>query len=73
MKAIDSVMKWPFVYWIWMATHSDQKFVPVLAHNNLRHVRRVLDVGCGPGTNTPQFSENDYLGIDLERAIYPSR
>jgi len=64
MKVIDSVMKWPFVYRIWMATHSDQKFAPILAHNNLRHVRRVLDVGCGPGTNAAQFSANDYLGID---------
>jgi len=64
MKAVDFVMKWPFVYRLWMVTHSDQKFVPILAHNNLRHVRRVLDVGCGPGTNAPQFSGSDYLGID---------
>src|SRR5262249_48884201 len=34
------------------------------------NVRRVLDVGCGPGTNAPHFSESDYLGIDCnERYI----
>jgi len=74
MRAIDYVMKWPFVYRIWMDTHSDQKFMPILAHNNLGDVRRVLDVGCGPGTNTSQFEENDYLGIDWnERYIGVAR
>jgi len=74
VRAIDAVMKWPFIYRVWMDTHADQKFVPILAHNNLRHVRRVLDVGCGPGTNTSQFLENDYLGIDWnERYIRVAR
>jgi SAM-dependent methyltransferase len=64
MKAIEAVMKWPLVYRLWMATHSDQKFLPILKHNSLGDVRRVLDVGCGPGTNAPQFSNSYYLGID---------
>jgi len=61
---LDTVMKWPLVYRSWMATHSAQKFRPVVAHNDLSQVRRVLDVGCGPGTNAPAFSHTDYLGID---------
>jgi SAM-dependent methyltransferase len=39
-----------------------------LAHNDLRSVRRVLDVGCGPGTNTRHFPSSDYLGIDMNPA-----
>jgi SAM-dependent methyltransferase len=29
------------------------------------NVRRVLDVGCGPGTNAAQFAQADYVGIDI--------
>ena len=28
-------------------------------------MQRVLDVGCGPGTNTRHFLDKDYLGIDI--------
>ncbi len=53
---------------------NEKKFAPVLAHNDLRHVRRVLDVGCGPGTNTHYFAHADYLGIDInEKYIADAR
>ena len=42
----------------------EKKFAPILAHNDLCQARRVLDVGCGPGTNTSYFSHTYYLGID---------
>ena len=57
-------MKWPLVYRLWMAPQIEQKFAPIVKHNDLRRVRRVLDVGCGPGTNADQFRHTDYLGID---------
>jgi SAM-dependent methyltransferase len=47
-----------------MAPQIEQKFAPIVEHNDLRGVRRVLDVGCGPGTNADQFQHADYLGID---------
>lgn len=63
-----------FVYRLWQAPFAEQKFAPVLANNDLRRVRRVLDVGCGPGTSTTYFSGSDYLGIDInERYIRDAR
>jgi SAM-dependent methyltransferase len=51
-------------YRLWQAPFVEMKFAPILAHNDLRQVRRVLDVGCGPGTNTRHFTHTSYLGID---------
>jgi SAM-dependent methyltransferase len=64
MKHLDVAMKWPVVYRLWMGTHAEKKLIPIMAHNDLGRARRVLDVGCGPGTNAPHFSHTDYLGID---------
>lgn len=65
MSALDAIMSQPIVYRLWMAPFAEGKFAPILAHNDLSSVRRVLDVGCGPGTNTGYFAHSDYLGIDL--------
>jgi SAM-dependent methyltransferase len=56
------------VYRTWQAPFATGKFAPVERHNDLRSVRRVLDVGCGPGTNTDRFAGADYLGIDINPA-----
>jgi SAM-dependent methyltransferase len=58
----------PLSYRLWQAPFAESKFSPVLRHNDLGRVRRVLDVGCGPGTNTHHFAGVDYLGIDLNEA-----
>ena len=52
-------------YRLWQAPFAQQKLRPLLRHNDLSRVRRVLDVACGPGTNTPMFAHTDYLGIDI--------
>jgi trans-aconitate methyltransferase len=65
MSALDAIMSQPIVYRLWMAPFAEDKFAPILKHNDMSKVRRVLDVGCGPGTNTPHFPQSDYLGIDL--------
>ena len=52
------------VYRLWQAPFAAAKFAPVLANNNLRGVRRVLDVGCGPGINANHFARTQYVGID---------
>jgi SAM-dependent methyltransferase len=61
---LDAIMKWPLVYTMWMSPFASQKFEPIIAHNDMRNVRRVLDVGCGPGTDARQFAAMEYLGID---------
>ena len=53
------------VYSLWQAPFAADKLAPLFAHNDLKRVRRVLDVGCGPGTNTGLFAHADYLGIDI--------
>ena len=69
---IARVMEWPPVYRLWMAPFAEQKLRPIRAHTELTRVRRVLDVGCGPGTNTSLFSDADYLGIDINESYIES-
>ena len=59
------VMEHTVAYRLWQAPFAERKLAPLLAHADLRRVRRVLDVGCGPGTNTHHFTGADYLGIDM--------
>jgi SAM-dependent methyltransferase len=64
MKHATRIMEITQAYRLWQAPFAEKKFAPILAHNDLRQARRVLDVGCGPGTNTSRFSHTYYLGID---------
>ncbi len=43
----------------------EQKLRPVLRSADFRGAHRVLDVACGPGTNTRYFQGKDYLGLDI--------
>jgi SAM-dependent methyltransferase len=61
----NSIMEHTLAYRLWQRPFQEQKFAPVERHNDMRRVRRVLDVGCGPGTNAPHFAHTDYLGIDF--------
>jgi SAM-dependent methyltransferase len=74
MKLGAAILEHSLAYRIWQAPLAEEKVAPLLAHNDLRRVRHVLDVGCGPGTNTQHFTRSDYLGIDLnERYIADAR
>jgi SAM-dependent methyltransferase len=53
------------VYRLWQAPFAEQKLEPVFRHNDRAKIRRVLDVGCGPGTNASHFMGLDYLGVDI--------
>ena len=67
MRLMTQLLERTMIYSLWQAPFAADKVAPLLAHNDLREVRRVLDVGCGPGTNTPLFTHAEYLGIDINK------
>jgi ubiquinone/menaquinone biosynthesis C-methylase UbiE len=58
-------MSW--FYLAWQAPFVEQKLAPFRRRHLGLPFRRILDVGCGPGTNTRAFLKTNpnYLGIDL--------
>jgi SAM-dependent methyltransferase len=62
---LERLLEHPWIYAAWQAPFVAQKFAPV--ERALRHtqIRKVLDVGCGPGTNAARFNGADYVGIDI--------
>jgi SAM-dependent methyltransferase len=62
-----SLLEHTLVYRMWQAPFAEQKFAPVLSHNDLKTVHKVLDVACGPGTNAEHFAHSSYLGVDLNQ------
>jgi len=72
IKAHARLMENTLAYRVWQAPFAEQKLAPLFAHNDVPKARRVLDVGCGPGTNTHHFSGADYLGIDFNASYIES-
>lgn len=64
-RFIERLLEHPAVYAAWQAPFAAQKFAPVERALRGRPIRRVLDAGCGPGTNAPRFAEVDYVGLDI--------
>ena len=74
VKVRDRLLEHPVVYGAWQAPFAAQKFAPVERWLQQHDVRRVLDVGCGAGTNAPRFENADYVGIDInERYLESAR
>jgi SAM-dependent methyltransferase len=74
LSATAAILERTLVYRAWQAPFAEQKFAPVARTNELSKVRRVLDVACGPGTNTKHFAGTDYLGVDVnEKYIRDAR
>ena len=65
MRMTSRIMEHTLAYRVWQAPFAERKLEPLHRHGGLADVRRVLDVGCGPGTNTHHFAHADYLGIDF--------
>ena len=65
LKKLSGIMVNPTAYRLWQMPFAEMKFRPILRHNDLAQVRRVLDVGCGPGTNSLFFENHQYLGLDI--------
>lgn len=62
---IADLMNNTLAYRAWQAPFAESKLRPLLSRIDLARVRRVLDVGCGPGTNTRHFANVDYTGLDI--------
>lgn len=65
MRARDRLLEHPAVYRAWQAPFAAQKFAPIERWLRSHESRRVLDVGCGAGTNAGRFSHVDYVGVDV--------
>jgi trans-aconitate methyltransferase len=68
MRLRERLLDHSVFYSLWQAPFAERKFRPFLAHNPPETYGRVLDVGCGPGTNAQYFRGADYTGIDLNPA-----
>lgn len=62
---IDQILSHPAVYRAWQAPFVKQKLAPFLANSSIGPDDRVIDVGCGPGTNAGVFAPKGYVGADL--------
>jgi SAM-dependent methyltransferase len=61
----DRLLEQPLVYRLWQGPFADAKVKPLLRRIGPTRPRRVLDIGCGPGTNAALFKDSEYVGIDL--------
>lgn len=71
-KAYAQLMEHTLAYRLWQAPFAERKLAPMYAHTDVAAARRVLDVGCGPGTNTAHFAHAEYLGLDFNPAYIES-
>src|SRR5262245_14485455 len=62
---IREILDFPGVYAAWQAPFVAQKVAPFLEMNDLLTIGRVLEIGCGPGTNAALFEQTPYVGIDI--------
>jgi SAM-dependent methyltransferase len=65
MGARARLFEHPTVYSAWQAPFAREKFAPVERRLRGHESRRVLDVGCGTGTNAARFDGVDYVGVDI--------
>lgn len=65
VRILERLLEHPAVYRAWQAPFAAEKFAPVERHIRNQEIRRVLDVGCGPGTNAARFIDANYVGIDI--------
>ena len=62
---LERLLAKPIVYRTWQAPFVHKKLDPLRKRLDLMEVGRVLDMGCGPGTNAFLFQGESYVGVDL--------
>lgn len=67
-RSADRLLESPIVYSTLQAPFAQRKLRPFLEQVDPARLKRVLDIGCGPGTNAPVFAKaEEYVGIDINR------
>ena len=77
----NKFLEYPFVYKLWQRPFINKKVFPLLGQEELWNEKNVLDVGCGPATNTLLFkTAKNYIGVDINadyiskaKLLYPER
>ena len=64
-RLADRAFEHPLVYRTLQAPFHERKLAPVLRRLHGHPEMRVLDVGCGPGTNAAHFRAMHYTGVDI--------
>lgn len=67
-QGVASLTRFSNIYRLWQAPFVTDKLAPLLRRGEINSARRVLDVGCGPGTNAPNFAHAEYVGIDISQS-----
>jgi SAM-dependent methyltransferase len=65
VSSLTQILDYPSVYAMWQGPFAKQKTRPLFDQNILENSKRILDVGCGPGTNSSLFEGKEHIGIDL--------
>jgi SAM-dependent methyltransferase len=65
MRFMERILEHPTIYALSQAPFVEEKFAVIERHLKHQEVRRVLDVGCGPGINATRFPGAEYVGIDI--------
>ncbi len=60
-----AILDLPAIYELWQAPFAKQKLAPFRSRVDPAQVGKVIDLGCGPGTNASIFAPAQYLGIDI--------
>ena len=64
-RLADRAFEHPLVYRALQAPFHERKLAPFLRLLPRHPALRILDVGCGPGTNTAHFRDHTYTGVDI--------
>lgn len=64
-RLADRAFEHPLVYRVLQAPFHERKLAPFLRRLDQQSATRVLDVGCGPGTNARHFCSVQYTGVDI--------
>ena len=62
---LERLLARPVVYRAWQTPFVRKKIRPFRRRLDPTKTGRVLDIGCGPGTNASLFPADTYVGIDL--------